>query len=89
MKKFYFVGGPKAGKSEEFFRRLREIGGTPASWRVYPHVSNDGKALHIAEVESQSEILCHLHHFDGIYEWGKIEEIVETQRMNENDETSH
>ena len=77
MKKFYFVGGPKVGKSEEFFRRLREIGGTPPSWRVYPHVGNGGKALHIADVESQEEILNHLHHFDGIYEWSEIVEISE------------
>lgn len=76
MKKFYFVGGPKAGKTEEFFRRLETIGGTPATWRVYPHASKDGKALHIVEVESQDEILNHLHHFDGIYEWSEIVEIV-------------
>ncbi len=77
MLKFYFVGGPKPGKSEEFFRRLREMGGTPASWRIYPHANNDGKALHIAEVESPNEILDHLRHFDGIYEYGEIIEIID------------
>ncbi len=25
MKKFYFVGGPKPGKSEEFFRQLKRL----------------------------------------------------------------
>jgi hypothetical protein len=45
MKKFYFVGGPKTGQSEEFFRRLNQIGGTPFGWRIYPHAVNDGKAL--------------------------------------------
>lgn len=76
MKQFYFIGGPKVGKGDEFFRRLVGIGGTPPSWRIYPHASNDGKALHIAVVESQEEILVHLRRFDDIYEWGKIEEIL-------------
>jgi hypothetical protein len=80
MKKFYFVGRPKADKSGEFFRRLYQIGGTPPAWRVYPHVGNGGKALHIADVESQEEILNHPHHFDGIYEWGEIVEIIDTLR---------
>ncbi len=30
MKKFYFVGGPKIGQAEEFFRRLNQIGGSPS-----------------------------------------------------------
>lgn len=76
MKKFYFVGGPKVGKGEEFFRRLSVIGGSPPRWRIYPHASNDGKALHIAEVDSEEKILAHLRRFSDIYEWGKIEEIV-------------
>jgi hypothetical protein len=78
MKKFYFVGGPKAAKSEEFFRRLDEVGGTPAGWRIYPHAFNDGKALHIVDVASQDEILHHLGHFHDIYEWSDILEILET-----------
>jgi hypothetical protein len=77
MKKFYFVGGPKTGQSEEFFRRLSEIGGPPPGWRIYPHAVNDGKALHIVEAQSPDEILVHLHHFDGIYEQSEIVEIVE------------
>ncbi len=28
MKKFYFVGGPRTGQAEEFFRRLNQIGET-------------------------------------------------------------
>lgn len=77
MQKFYFVGGPKTGKFEEFFRRLDAIGGVPASWRIYPHADKNGKALHIAEVESEDEILNHLHHFDDIYEHSEIVEIIE------------
>lgn len=79
MKIFYFVGGPKAGKFEEFFQRLEQVGGIPASWIVYPHALNDGKALHIAEVESQDEILNHLRHFDDIYEYGEIIEITKAK----------
>jgi hypothetical protein len=63
MKKFYFVGGPKTGQAEAFFRRLHQIGGTPSGWRIYPRAVNDGKALHIVDVESQDEILNHLQHF--------------------------
>jgi hypothetical protein len=37
MKMFYFVGGPKVGQAEEFFRHLNQIGGPPSSWRIYPH----------------------------------------------------
>ncbi len=77
MRLFYFIGGPKAGKAEEFFRRLEQVGGTPASWRIYPHAVNDGRALHIAEVESPQDILNHLQHFDDIYEHTEIVEIVE------------
>jgi hypothetical protein len=80
LEKFYFVGGPKTGQSEAFFRRLAQIGGSPPTWRIYPHVGNDGKALHIVDVESQEEILNHLHHFDGIYEWSEIVGIIETKR---------
>ena len=77
MRKYYFVGGPKTGQTEEFFRRLEQIGGTPPTWRVYPHAVDDGKALHIADVESQNEILDHLQHFRDIYEWSEIVEIIE------------
>jgi hypothetical protein len=80
MKKFYFVGGPKTGQAEAFFRRLHQIGGTPSGWRIYPHAVNDGKALHIVDVESQDEILNHLQHFHDIYEWSEIVEIIERQQ---------
>lgn len=76
MKKFYFVGGPKEGYSEEFFRRLGEIGGPPTGWNVYPHSRQDGKALHIVEVETINDILEHLQYFDGIYDRGDIIEII-------------
>lgn len=77
MRLFYFTEGPKVGKAEEFFRRLGRIGGTPTSWRIYPHVVDDGRALHIAEAESQQDILDHLQHFDDIYEHTEIVEILE------------
>ena len=77
MKKFYFVGGPKAGQAEEFFRRLNQIGGTPFGWRLYPHAVNDGKALHLVDAESQDEIFTHLQHFHDIYERSEIVEIIE------------
>ncbi len=77
MKTFYFIGGPIAGYSQEFFRRLNEIGGAPRGWRIYPHASEDGKALHIAEVETKDEIVAHLSHFDGIYERSEIVQVIE------------
>ncbi len=80
MKKFYFVGGPRTGQSEEFFRRLEEIGGTPSSWLVFPHAAVDGKALHVVGAESQEEILDHLRHFEGIYEHSEIIEVIERQQ---------
>lgn len=76
MNKFYFVGGPKEGFSEEFFRRLGEIGGPPPGWHIYPHACHDGKALHIVEVETINEILEHLQHFNDIYDRGEIIEII-------------
>jgi hypothetical protein len=77
MSLYYFVGGPVDGKSEEFFRRLAEIGGSPSGWRIYPHAADDGKALHIAEVKTREEILVHLRHFEDIYEHTPITAIVE------------
>jgi hypothetical protein len=79
MKIFYFVGGPKPGQAEEFFRRLKQIGGIPSGWRIYPHASNDGKALHLVEVKSQDEIVHHLEHFHDIYECSEIVEIIGRQ----------
>jgi hypothetical protein len=76
MKRYYFVGGPKEGCSQEFFAHLGRIGGTPKGWIIFPHAANDGKALHIVENSSEEEIFAHLQHFDGIYEHGEIREIV-------------
>ena len=75
MKTFYFAGGPKPGMQGKFFRHLEEIGGAPRGWAIYPHVSEDGKALHIANVESLQDVLDHLAHFDGFYEYGEIIEV--------------
>ncbi len=79
MRTYYFVGGPKPGQMEEFFRRLNAIGGVPPAWQIYPHVASDGKALHIVAVESLEEILNHLRHFEGIYERSEIVEIAEAK----------
>jgi hypothetical protein len=83
MRLFYFIGGPKAGKAEEFFRRLQEIGGTPSSWKIYPHADQDGRALHLAAVASPQEILDHLQHFDDIYQHTEIIEILERPQPRE------
>jgi hypothetical protein len=80
MKKFYFVGGPKTGQTEEFFRRLNQIRGTPVGWRLYPHAGNSGKALHLVDAESEDAIINHLEHFHDIYERGEIVEIIERQQ---------
>lgn len=80
MKKFYFIGGPKEGYVEEFFKRLANVGGTPSSWRIYPHANNDGKALHIMLVENESKILEHLNHFEDVYDRSEIIEIVDRQQ---------
>jgi hypothetical protein len=77
MKKFYFVGGPKAGQAEEFFRRLNQIGGIPSGWCLYPHADSSGKALHLLDAESEEGIIDHLRHFQDIYERSEIVEIIE------------
>jgi hypothetical protein len=77
MQKFYFIGGPREGQAEEFFRRLGQVGGSPRGWEIYPHAARDGKALHVVEAGSKEEILDHLGHFAGIYERTEIVEIVE------------
>jgi len=75
MKTFYFIGGPKPGRVEEFFQRLAQVGGLPANWKIYPHVASDGKALHVVNVESLQSILDHLQHFQEIYEYSEIIEV--------------
>lgn len=76
MKMFYFVDGPKPGFTDEFFRRLNQIGEPSPTWKIYPHAVRDGKALHLVEAESELEILDHLRHFGDIYERSEIIEIV-------------
>lgn len=80
MKKFYFVGGPKPGQSDEFFQRFGRAGGTSGGWRACPPTFTDGRALRMADVESQRQIWSHLLHFDGASEWGEIVEIAERQQ---------
>ena len=75
MKTFHFTGGPKYGMQEKFFQRLKEIGSVPQGWVIYPHVSEDGKALHIVTVESLQDVLEHVAHFDSFYEYGEIIEV--------------
>lgn len=77
MSLYYFVGGPTEGNEHEFFRRLAELGGPPAGWKIYPHARPDGKALHVAPATSAGEIAEHLRHFADIYEHGDITEIVD------------
>ncbi len=80
MKKFYLVGGPKPGPSDEFFQRLGRAGRTPAGWRTCPHTLDDGRALRITDIESQRQIWSQLLHFDGSCEWGQLVEIAERQQ---------
>jgi hypothetical protein len=75
MRTFYFIGGPKPGQAEEFFRRLAQIGGSPTNWQIYPHIANDGMALHVVNAESQQDILDHLKAFHDIYEYSEIIEV--------------
>lgn len=77
MKKFYFVGGPKEGCLEEFFTRLKTIGGPPPGWRIYPHANSDGRALHVIDATQIDDIMKHLNRFSEIYDRGDIIEIDE------------
>ena len=76
MSLFYFVGGPVAGQEEAFFRRLTEVGGSPATWRIYPHARGDGQALHVVEADGAAAIEAHLATFVPIYRRGPIIEIA-------------
>lgn len=75
MKTYYFIGRPQPGKRAQFFEKLTEIGGTPPGWKIYPHVSGDGLALHLIEAESPEEIHAHLDHFAGMYTHAEFIEI--------------
>ncbi len=77
MKVFYFVGGPKPGHAHEFFQRLIDLGSPPAGWQIYPHVADDGKALHVVHAKSMQDILEHLQHFQDIYEYTEIMQVRE------------
>jgi hypothetical protein len=76
MKTYYFVGGPIEGQQQAFIRRLEELGGPPRGWRIYPHASGDGDALHVIESDSEAPILAHLAQFGRIYKRGPIVEVV-------------
>lgn len=76
MKTFYFIGGPVQGQQAAFFRRLAEVGGSPHGWQLYPHVGDDGRALHIVEASDEGEIGTHLGQFGSIYERGPIVEVI-------------
>ena len=77
MRMYYFIGGPTPGNREVFFRRLEAAGGLPAGWSVYPHISDDDKALHIARVDSEKAIAAHLALFADIYESTNPIEVVD------------
>lgn len=87
VKLFYFVGGPAVGQQDAFFRRLAEVGGSPPGWRLYPHVGQDGKALHLVEAAGAEEIDAHLAQFGPIYERGPIVEVVLGDRLAQDDGT--
>jgi hypothetical protein len=76
MRLFYFIGGPVEGQQDAFFRRLAEVGGSPTGWRLYPHVDQDGRALHLIDASSEAEIEAHLAQFGPVYERGPIVEVA-------------
>jgi hypothetical protein len=80
VRTFYFVGGPTEGNGDAFFRRLTEVGGLPPGWRIFPHASGDGHALHLLEADGEEAILAHLALFDPIYERGPIVEVAPRAR---------
>jgi hypothetical protein len=73
---FYFVGGPIEGQQDAFFTRLAAVGGSPPGWRLFPHMGQDGRALHIVEASGEDEIDAHLAQFAAIYERGPIVEVI-------------
>ena len=75
MKEFYFVGGPRPGREAEFFRRLKEVGGSPPGWLILRHATDD-RALHVVSTESEGDILAHLRQFGDAYERGEIVEVL-------------
>ena len=79
MRTFYFVGGPRPGCEEVFLRRLQAAGGPPAGWSIYPHAGGDGKALHIARVESSAAIAAHLALFTTVYESTEPIEVIDAR----------
>lgn len=76
MRTYYFVGGPVDGQTDAFLSRLREVGGPPGGWRIYPHASGDGQALHLVQSPALEPILAHLAQFGPIYRHGPIFEVV-------------
>jgi len=74
--KYYFVGGPREDHIEEFFKLLKEKGGPPENWTVYPHANGDGKALHIIDGATREEVLEHLSSFMDIYEMSELIEVI-------------
>lgn len=76
MKRFYFVGGPRAGQEAVFMAALRRVGGPPSGWTIYPHANGDGQALHVVEADDESCIDEHLDQFDGFYDRGPVIEVT-------------
>ena len=77
MRTYYFIGGPTPGNQETFFCRLEAAGGLPSGWSIYPHTTGDGKALHIARVESADAIAAHLALFADIYQSTEPVEVID------------
>jgi hypothetical protein len=78
MRTYYFVGGPVDGQPDAFHRHLAEVGGPPRGWRIYPHATGDGQALHIVQSATLEPVLAHLAQFGPIYRYGPIVEVVPT-----------
>ena len=76
MRSFYFVGGPTPGNEEAFVHRLRELGGPPPGWQVFPFADGSGRALHLVTGDAEDAIDAHLANFAPGYERGPLIELV-------------
>jgi hypothetical protein len=80
LKLFYFVGGPPPDQQRAFLARLAELGGPPPGWRIYPHASGNGQALHLVETDDVASIPAHLTAFGPAYGHEPIVEVIDPGR---------
>jgi hypothetical protein len=86
MPMFSCVAGPVAGRADEFFRRLDQIGGSPAGRQICPHAPDDRKALHLVDAPTRRAIRDHLERFRDLDAWGDIVEVRAAPRSSRGSE---